>query len=65
MVTARCWPGRAESGEFVLVRDGQPAVTIVVAAAAAVLGGYWGYQRAAASTYFTVQRIEVAGAQRV
>ena len=34
IVAAGCWLGRAESGEFVLVRNGQPAATIVTATAA-------------------------------
>lgn len=42
----------------------KPLCVLVVASFAA-LGGYWGYRHASASTYFTIQRIEISGAQRV
>lgn len=42
----------------------KPLCVLLVAGFAA-LGGYWGYRHASASTYFTVQHVEIAGTQRV
>jgi cell division protein FtsQ len=42
----------------------KPACVVLVGVVAA-LGGHWGYRHAAASTYFTVKRIEIAGTHRV